>query len=246
MEAFDADQRLREDLLREMLAEFNEGRSKTYYSIAATLLDVEELRAALREARARDRRRGRREGQVQGPPRPPGRGGVRPFHPSRSQTLMEILLHAPEDFNNVCVLARTLEVLGIGRCHVFDPHRIVRPAYGKSYTRKLRTVSAGAFFRIEFVAVTAPVGVHPRLPPSDASLPCPTRRRRPSTSSSSVGTTCWCSARKRADCPAEVIEACDVRLTIPQRGVTQSLNLCVASGIILGEWFRQLQRGSDG
>ena len=39
--------------------------------------------------------------------------------------------------------------------------------------------------------------------------------------------------------PAEVIEACDIRLTIPQRGVTQSLNLCVASGIILAEWFRQ-------
>jgi tRNA G18 (ribose-2'-O)-methylase SpoU len=36
-----------------------------------------------------------------------------------------------------------------------------------------------------------------------------------------------------------VIEACDVRLTIPQRGVTQSLNLCVASGIIVAEWFRQ-------
>jgi tRNA (cytidine/uridine-2'-O-)-methyltransferase len=40
--------------------------------------------------------------------------------------------------------------------------------------------------------------------------------------------------------PAEVIEVCDVRLTIPQRGVTQSLNLCVASGIIVAEWFRQL------
>jgi hypothetical protein len=51
IEAFDADQRRREDLLREMLAEFNEGRSKTYYCVAATLLDVEELSAALREAR---------------------------------------------------------------------------------------------------------------------------------------------------------------------------------------------------
>jgi hypothetical protein len=45
---------------------------------------------------------------------------------------MEILIHAPEDFNNLCVLARTLEVLGVGRCHVFDPNRVVRPSYGKS------------------------------------------------------------------------------------------------------------------
>ncbi len=70
---------------------------------------------------------------------------------------MEILVHAPKDFNNLCVLARTLEVLGVGRCHVFDPHRVIRPSYGKSYTRKLKTVSAGAFFRIEFVPVTASV-----------------------------------------------------------------------------------------
>ena len=71
---------------------------------------------------------------------------------------MEILVHAPEDFNNLCVLARTLEVLGVGRCHVFDPHRIVRPSYGKSYTRKLTAVSAGAFFRIEFVLVGDSLG----------------------------------------------------------------------------------------
>jgi tRNA (cytidine/uridine-2'-O-)-methyltransferase len=42
--------------------------------------------------------------------------------------------------------------------------------------------------------------------------------------------------------PEVVVEACDTRLTIPQRGATQSLNLSVASGIILAEWFRQLGR----
>lgn len=34
-----------------MLAEFNEGRSKTYYCIAATVLDRSELRSALESAR---------------------------------------------------------------------------------------------------------------------------------------------------------------------------------------------------
>ncbi len=41
--------------------------------------------------------------------------------------------------------------------------------------------------------------------------------------------------------PEEVVEACDTRLTIPQRGATQSLNLGVASGIVLAEWFRQTE-----
>jgi tRNA G18 (ribose-2'-O)-methylase SpoU len=157
---------------------------------------------------------------------------------------MEVLVHAPEDFNNLCVLARTLEVLGVGRCHVFDPHRIVRPSYGKSYTRKLTTVSAGAFFRIEFVPVPDPIAFingcgHRTI----ASVP------------DQAATSLYDFEFSRDDLlvfgsearglPTEIIEACAVRLTIPQRGVTQSLNLCVAAGIVLGEWFRQLRPKPD-
>jgi len=40
----------REELLKEMLQEFNEGRSKSYYCIAATVLDIDELKMALDEA----------------------------------------------------------------------------------------------------------------------------------------------------------------------------------------------------
>jgi len=34
-----------------MLQDFNEGRSKTYYCIAATVLEIEELETALKRAR---------------------------------------------------------------------------------------------------------------------------------------------------------------------------------------------------
>jgi hypothetical protein len=40
---FEKIQKNREHLLKEMLRDFNEGRSKSYYCIAATVLDVEEL-----------------------------------------------------------------------------------------------------------------------------------------------------------------------------------------------------------
>lgn len=43
----------RESLLKEMLAEYNEGRSRTFYCVAATVCDVEELRDVLAQA-ARD------------------------------------------------------------------------------------------------------------------------------------------------------------------------------------------------
>lgn len=47
LESFIAEQRLRESLLREMLERFDEGRSKSYYCIAATVLDPSELRSAI-------------------------------------------------------------------------------------------------------------------------------------------------------------------------------------------------------
>jgi hypothetical protein len=49
--AFVRDQQDRERLLRVMLGEFNEGRSKTYYCIAATVMTVEELEWAIARGR---------------------------------------------------------------------------------------------------------------------------------------------------------------------------------------------------
>src|SRR3989304_7700360 len=48
---FEERQKTKEELLKEMLRDFNEGRSKTFYCIAATVLKTEELEAALRRAR---------------------------------------------------------------------------------------------------------------------------------------------------------------------------------------------------
>ncbi len=47
---FRRSQKRREAILRRMLEEFNEGRSKTYYTIAATVMEVEELRNAVSKA----------------------------------------------------------------------------------------------------------------------------------------------------------------------------------------------------
>lgn len=51
VDTFEKSQKLRENLLKEMLREFNEGRSKSYYCISATVLEIYELETALDEAR---------------------------------------------------------------------------------------------------------------------------------------------------------------------------------------------------
>ncbi len=49
---FRKSQKVREKLLWKMLDEFNEDRSKSYYCIAATVLEVDELEKAIAEARS--------------------------------------------------------------------------------------------------------------------------------------------------------------------------------------------------
>jgi hypothetical protein len=50
IEGFEKEQIVRENLLKEMLQAFNEGRSKTFYCIASTIIEVEELENALNQA----------------------------------------------------------------------------------------------------------------------------------------------------------------------------------------------------
>jgi hypothetical protein len=51
MNKFEEQQRAKEKLLRQMLSEFNDGRSKTFYCVAATMLEIDELEFALKQAR---------------------------------------------------------------------------------------------------------------------------------------------------------------------------------------------------
>jgi hypothetical protein len=51
IEAFERTQETRERLLRKMLDEFNDGRSKSYYCIAATVMEIGELESALAQVR---------------------------------------------------------------------------------------------------------------------------------------------------------------------------------------------------
>jgi hypothetical protein len=51
MKAFEKEEKAREKILVEMLQGFNEGRSKRYYFIAATVMEIDELRKALKRAK---------------------------------------------------------------------------------------------------------------------------------------------------------------------------------------------------
>ena len=51
VDEFEKNQKIREKLLKDMLQNFNEGRSKSFYCIAATILQIEELDAAVIQAK---------------------------------------------------------------------------------------------------------------------------------------------------------------------------------------------------
>jgi tRNA G18 (ribose-2'-O)-methylase SpoU len=151
-----------------------------------------------------------------------------------------VFLYAPQEFRNLCVLARTLEVLGVRRCHVFDPHRLVRERYGKSRTRELRAISAGAFEKLEWVRVEEPLAFLAEHPGrvvatvADANATALARFRFMPADLLVFGS-------EAAGIPPEIVAVCGGVVTIPAQGETRSLNLAVALGIVLFERQRQLQ-----
>jgi len=64
VEAFLEQQKQREQTLKTMLTEFNNGRSKSYYCIAATVLSLDELGQALVDAKRKSSGLGQKEKAV--------------------------------------------------------------------------------------------------------------------------------------------------------------------------------------
>ncbi len=159
--------------------------------------------------------------------------------------MASVFLYAPQDFNNISLLARTLEVFGQTECYVFDPHGMIRDRYGKARTRQLRTVSAGAFDKIRWLHVADP----------DAFLA--EHRGRVVATVVDEGaqsltryefkpTTVLLFGSEGHGLPQAVVDTCAAAVTIPMRGQTQSLNLAVALGIVLFERQRQLESMTEG
>ena len=109
-------------------------------------------------------------------------------------------------------------------------------ATGHGRTRARKKVSAGSFFRIAFERIESRGRFWPRCLEGGRDRTAGHPRLR--------------SCRFRFDdvvvfgsegrgISPELLALCGERVTIPQRGVTQSLNLGVATGIILFEFLRQ-------
>ena len=150
-----------------------------------------------------------------------------------------VFLYAPQDFHNLCLLTRTLEVFGQRQCYVFDSARLIRERYGRYRTRELRAVSAGAFEKIEWLRIEDPT---PFFAEHEARVVATvaSATARPLTEHRFVGNEVLLFGSESQGLPADVVASVGASVTIPQRGETQSLNLAVALGIVLFEWQRQV------
>lgn len=151
---------------------------------------------------------------------------------------MNVFLDAPQDFQHVCVISRNLETLGVGRCYVYDPHRLIRAGYGKSRTRRIKAVSAGAFFRVDFERVEEPEAFL-RSSPVRKVATVADGSAKPLTHFSFRPDDLLVFGSEAHGIRPELLALCDEKVTIPQRGETRSLNLSVATGIVLFEFLRQ-------
>ena len=153
---------------------------------------------------------------------------------------MSVFLYAPQDFRNLCVLSRTLEVLGLGECFVFDPFKLIRERYGRYRVREQRVVSAGAFQKIRWQRIEEPESfltnwqgrVVGTVADEQASALYDFRF---------TAADLLLFGSESAGLPEPVLARCTDRVTIVSRGQTQSLSLAVALGVVLFERSRQLR-----
>jgi tRNA (cytidine/uridine-2'-O-)-methyltransferase len=153
-----------------------------------------------------------------------------------------VFLYAPQIFHNVCLLARTLEVFAYRECWVFDPNGLIRDRYGKVRTRELRNVSAGAFEKISWRRVEDPdrvLGEYRGRVVATVAEPSAV----PLTHFGFASDDLLLFGSESRGLPEAVRARADAAITIPSHGVTQSLNLAVAAGVVLYERQRQLERG---
>ena len=151
---------------------------------------------------------------------------------------MDVFLDAPQDFANICLVARTLETLGVGRCCVNDPNRLIRNRYGKSRARSIQRISAGAFFRVEFERVENPVRFLSDLPGRKVAT-VPRQQATPLTRFRFLPDDTILFGSEGRGISPELLAVCGAHVTIPQTGATDSINLAVSVGIVLFENLRQ-------
>jgi len=145
---------------------------------------------------------------------------------------MDVLLDQPQSFDNLCAIVRTLEVFGFARCFVCDTNHLVRDRYGKRRRRDARAISSGAFGRVALIRIDDPLAWLPTRPGrvvatvlAPDATPLPAMVFQPDDLLVFGG-------ESHGVRPA-LLSRADARITIPQAGQTQSLNLSVAVGIIV-------------
>lgn len=151
---------------------------------------------------------------------------------------MAVFLYAPQDFRNLCALARTLDVFGQQACHVYDPYRLIRERYGKARARMMRDISSGAFERIRWLVAPDPLSFL-QQPGRRVVATLAEAGSSPLTDFRFAATDVLLFGSESRGLPAEIAGVATESVTIPAQGATRSLNLAVAFGMVLFEWHRQ-------
>ena len=115
----------------------------------------------------------------------------------------------------------------------------MRDRYGKSYGQKLRTVSAGAFNKIAWLRVEPEPLAFLRSHPGRRVATVPSQSANSLHRFRFRQSDLLLIGSEARGLPSHVLAECQAQITIPQAGLTESLNVAVASGIVLAEFKRQ-------
>ena len=152
---------------------------------------------------------------------------------------MKLLFYAPKLLENLSAIVRTLEVFGIREIFVHDFHKIILHEYGKTHKRKLNKISSGSYQYMHFHKVADPLVFIKNYPYrviasvlKNEDYYLPSFKFQPND--------ILIMGNETHGIPEEITREANVLLKIPQVGKTESLNLSVATGIFIYEYFKQI------
>lgn len=150
---------------------------------------------------------------------------------------MNIFLYWLQDFQNICTISRSLEFFWKNECYIYDNNNLIRDRYWKSYSRKIRTISAWAFEKINFIKISDPINFlknyNWRKIATVLSENSESSKNFQFYDSDLV--IFWSEA---TGIPQDIVNICNKNIMIPKLWLIQSLNVSHAVSLIIYEWLK--------
>lgn len=146
---------------------------------------------------------------------------------------LQIFFDRPQHLSNLMTSFRTMEILGFRNCIINDRYNLLDKPWSKDLMRKMRSYSAGAVQYINYEFTPEPEVFLKEYPGRKIVAAAPGPGVIPIDEFEFRDNDLVIFGAEADGLTPGFEKFCDIQVTIPAVGVTNSMNVSVAAGIVL-------------